>query len=97
MSARIEFGQDEFQTLIELKAKVDSCEKNHVENVNKMIEMQKEIDRQKKIVQNMIWAGSRVAILAGGGFAGLMAIGYWLMDALNFRAVTAFFKTLRGE
>ena len=97
MTNRIEFGQDEFQLLIELKNKVESCEINHVENVNKMAEMQKEIERQKKLIQNMVWGAGRAAVIVGGAFAGLVAIGYWLNDVLHFKAVMAFFKVLRGE
>ena len=91
------FSKDDYKLLIELKD-------GHAQNVARISKLEteneeqhKEIQRQKKIIQTMVWASSRVALCAGGGFAGLVGIGYWLADTLHFKAVEAFFKTLRGE
>jgi hypothetical protein len=97
MEEHIEFGKVDFQMLVDLnnghKSNVDRLDKLETENA----EQRKEINQLRGIIQNMLWASSKVALVAGSGFAGLMAIGYWLADALHFRAVEAFFKTLRGE
>lgn len=91
------FSKDDFKLLTQLKdghdLNVNRLAKLEAENA----EQQKEIDRQKKIIQTMLWTSSKVALVAGSGFAGLLTIGYWLADALHFKAVEAFFKTLRGE
>lgn len=95
--SKIEFGQKELEMLINLKKDAENFYHFREGAELRLDELQETIIRQEKAINNMLWASSKVALVAGGGFAGIMAVGYWLMNALHFKAVIAFFKTLRGE
>lgn len=93
----IEFGEDELRALINLEVRLKENEKA-LESLEEDCKAHKlEIDDLKMVLANMIWASSKVALIAGSGFGGLVWLGYWLMDAVHWKAIVGFFKTLRGE
>lgn len=94
---KVEFGKEEFELLIQLKNESLNFDSFREGAELRIKSLEDKIIVQQKIIDNMVFAASKVSLLAGGIFGGLIYIGYWLQDAVHFKAVTAFFKTLRGE
>jgi hypothetical protein len=91
------FGKEEYDLLIALNAEAEARGKVVDDLLEKVDAQKQEIDSLKMVIGNMVWASSKVALFVGSCFGGLVCVGYWLMDALHWKAVIAFFKTLRGE
>lgn len=95
------FGKAEYELLIELKISKEAYEKRIAALESDCDAHKQEIDGLKMVLGQMVWASSKVALLVGGGFGGLVAFGYWLIgwlnDTMHWKAVSQFFRTLRGE
>lgn len=90
MMPKIEFGQDELETLLNLKTRAELDE-------SRIAKLERIVKRQQEIISRMVWASSKIAVLGAGMFGGIFYVGYWLTDAVNFKAVTTFLKTIKGE
>ena len=96
MSNKIEFGQDELEALIQLQNEMKALEAFRLGADKTIAELREEVRKQGILIQKMVWAGTKATLWAGGAFAGVTYIGYWLTGAKNFEAVKAFFRVL-GE
>lgn len=94
---KIEFGKEEFEILLKLQNEAANFDLFREGAELRIKSLEDKIVKQQKIIDNMVFAASKVSLIAGGIFGGLVYVGYWLQDAVHFNAVKAFFKTLRGE
>lgn len=93
----MQFGDKEYKMLMNLEMQRVADEKR-IDSLEEDCTAHKlEIDSLKMVIANMIWASSKAALAVGTAFGGLVWLGYWLMDAIHWRAITGFFKALRGE
>lgn len=90
----LEFDKADFQMLVELNQKhKDNVAR--IEKLEKIIEQQNvEINRQKKTLDTMVWASSKVGFFVAGLCGAVVWLGNWLMDVTRWNAVKAFFDTI---